>query len=67
MTTAKLACPTCGQAQSSVIDTRPHPYKAGVWRKRRCQACGTRFETLETITVSESDPRLIKHARDVNI
>lgn len=58
-TTAKLRCPTCGDPEgiSAVLDTRRHPYRDTIWRRRLCSHCGTTVETGESIeVVRAADP-----------
>lgn len=43
---AARTCPLCG-ADSFVYDTRELE-NGVIMRRRKCQACGTRFETYET-------------------
>lgn len=49
----KLACPTCRQRRSKVVDSRPargrRQTDEGIWRRRKCIACGTVFTTREVI------------------
>ena len=42
-----MKCPACGSEESEVKDTRRKEY-ANV-RDRRCEKCGTRFRTRETL------------------
>lgn len=49
MTTAKLCCPTCGQFESRVIDSRPTDANEAIWRRRQCRHCGEKFSTKESI------------------
>ena len=44
-----IACPACG-AQTEVVETR-HRRPNGLYRRRRCPACGERVSTHETIVV----------------
>lgn len=57
----KLPCPGCRCGRSRVIDTRPHPYRRGVWRRRQCAACGLFYETIEQPIADNSDPRLLRN------
>lgn len=40
-------CPSCGSADSAVIDIRFRPSFKRVVRRRRCKACGCRWNTVE--------------------
>ena len=40
-------CPSCGSADSVVIDIRYRPSLKRVVRRRRCKACGQRWNTVE--------------------
>lgn len=42
-------CPKCGEAQVSVLDTRPTGQHFGwsIRRRRHCHGCGHRFTTWE--------------------
>src|SRR5437867_2226319 len=44
-----MLCPACGEEDTRVLDSRPHP--SGRSRRRRCAACGHRFATLERIAL----------------
>jgi transcriptional repressor NrdR len=61
----KLSCPTCGDRQSSVIDSRPHPYHPGIWRRRRCDRCDATYDTLELVIPTRLPHR--SSTRRVNI
>jgi transcriptional regulator NrdR family protein len=44
---ADLPCPACKErAGSGVVDTRGTP-DGWTWRRRKCKACGARWNTLE--------------------
>ena len=46
-----LACPTCGSFKSVVVDSRDHPYREAILRRRRvCQHCQSSFYTNEYVT-----------------
>lgn len=57
----KITCPHCRQGRSLVVDSRPHPYRDGVWRRRRCDHCHDEFETLEQVVPPLTDPRLLRN------
>lgn len=40
-------CPSCGSTDSSVINIRYRPSLKRVVRRRRCKACGVRWNTVE--------------------
>lgn len=40
-------CPSCGSTNSEVIDIRYRPSLKREVRRRRCKACGTRWNTVE--------------------
>jgi transcriptional repressor NrdR len=42
-----MRCPTCGEADTRVIDSRAHKEGAEIKRRRSCDACGSRFTTYE--------------------
>lgn len=42
-----MTCPECKSNQLVVIDSRE--YKNGIRRRRKCQSCGARFSTFESI------------------
>ena len=44
-----MICPKCG-AKVRTKDTRPHPDNTN-WRKKQCEGCGYRFQTVEMTTV----------------
>jgi transcriptional repressor NrdR len=46
--TPKIACPSCGDYDSKVTNTRPRT-SGGVYRRRECLVCKHRFSTLETV------------------
>lgn len=46
-----MLCPSCGDENTKVIDSRPDPL--GRTRQRRCPACGQRFSTVERIAVED--------------
>jgi transcriptional repressor NrdR len=45
----KVACPQCGAFTSRVVDVRGRPNRRAIRRRRRCDACGVKFWTIETI------------------
>lgn len=47
-----MKCPKCGSDRTRVSDSRKTP--VAVVRERQCLACGTYFDTMETIIDAES-------------
>ncbi|WP_127130832.1 transcriptional regulator NrdR [Georgenia sp. SYP-B2076] len=47
-----MHCPFCRHADSRVIDSRTAEDGATIRRRRQCPACGRRFTTLETSSLS---------------
>jgi len=44
-----MNCPTCGFAESKVIDSRTSDSQEAIRRRRECLQCGARFTTYERI------------------
>ena len=44
-----MKCPSCGDTESKVIDSRPSDDGERIRRRRECLSCGTRFTTYEVI------------------
>ena len=44
-----MKCPSCGNFESKVLDTRPTADNTSIRRRRECLACQKRFTTFETI------------------
>jgi transcriptional repressor NrdR len=44
-----MKCPYCGNANTSVIDSRPADDNASTRRRRSCDSCGKRFTTYEKV------------------
>jgi len=44
-----MKCPSCGQLESKVIDSRPSADGRSIRRRRECLECGKRFTTYENI------------------
>lgn len=42
-----MRCPTCGTADTRVIDSRPADQGSSIRRRRECPNCGHRFTTYE--------------------
>lgn len=42
-----IRCPSCGEADNKVYNTRPIQDQYVVWRRRRCLECGNRWTTEE--------------------
>lgn len=47
-----MHCPFCRHADSRVIDSRTSDDGASIRRRRQCPACGRRFSTSETASLS---------------
>lgn len=47
-----MRCPFCRNQESRVVDSRNLDEGATIRRRRSCQACGKRFTTLETASLS---------------
>ena len=45
----KMKCPSCGFAESKVVDSRPIEEGSSIRRRRECMSCGKRFTTFEVI------------------
>ena len=44
-----MRCPSCGNFESKVLDSRPSADNTSIRRRRECLACQKRFTTFETI------------------
>lgn len=44
-----MRCPTCGHADSRVLDSRPADERFSIRRRRECVGCGRRFTTYEKV------------------
>ncbi len=44
-----MRCPSCGQLESKVIDSRPSSDGSSIRRRRECLECQKRFTTYENI------------------
>ena len=44
-----MKCPSCGQLESKVIDSRPSSDGSSIRRRRECLECQKRFTTYENI------------------
>lgn len=53
-----MLCPTCGAAETRVIDSRPAESGSAIRRRRVCEACDGRFTTYE-----RSEPQLVVRKR----
>ncbi len=53
-----MRCPSCGADDTRVIDSRTVEDGAAIRRRRRCEACGRRFSTVER--VEQRWPMVIK-------
>jgi transcriptional repressor NrdR len=54
-----MLCPSCGVADTKVIDSRPVEGGRAIRRRRECEACGNRFTSYERV-----EPQLMVHKRD---
>lgn len=45
-----MRCPTCGETESKVVDSRPSDDDSSIRRRRECLSCGARFTTYERLT-----------------
>ncbi len=52
-----MRCPACGSDDSQVLDTRDSA--SGIHRRRRCRACGQRYNTIERVEGGRT-PLIIK-------
>jgi transcriptional repressor NrdR len=48
-----VRCPSCGEAEDRVVDSRPTNGGDTIRRRRECQTCGMRFTTFERIELPE--------------
>ena len=44
-----MRCPSCGQTDSKVVDSRPSEDGSTIRRRRECLECGRRFTTYERL------------------
>ncbi len=51
-----MRCPSCGNPDSRVLDSRPVQEQRVIRRRRECEKCGTRFTTYERV---EEPPLLV--------
>lgn len=47
-----MVCPFCFNKRTSVYNSRPTKRLNGLWRRRRCEACGQQFTTREVVEPS---------------
>lgn len=47
-----MKCPNCGSSQIFVVNSRSTKEETQIWRRRKCEHCGERFTTHETIDLS---------------
>jgi transcriptional repressor NrdR len=64
-----MRCPTCGNPETKVIDSRPYDENSSIRRRRECLDCGHRFTTYEklsdiTLFVTKSDGSTEPYDRD---
>ncbi len=48
-----MRCPFCGAEDTQVKDSRPVEDGTGIRRRRQCNACGARFNTLERVQLRD--------------
>jgi transcriptional repressor NrdR len=48
-----MRCPSCGEDQDRVVDSRAADAGASVRRRRECQQCGMRYTTFERVEFPE--------------
>lgn len=46
---SNMRCPSCGDLESKVVDSRPSEDGTAIRRRRECLACGRRFTTYERL------------------
>lgn len=51
-----MRCPSCGNPESKVVDSRPSEDGTAIRRRRECLECGRRFTTYERL---EDNPLII--------
>lgn len=51
-----MICINCFHRNTSVVNSRPHKKEYSVWRRRKCEKCGTIFTTLERPSLSHNVP-----------
>ena len=44
-----MRCPSCGETDSKVVDSRPSEDGSTIRRRRECLSCGRRFTTYERL------------------
>lgn len=44
---SQMACPNCQDKDNKTKDTREHPVYNWIKRRRECNSCGHRWNTLE--------------------
>ena len=44
-----MRCPSCGNPESKVVDSRPSEDGTAIRRRRECLECGRRFTTYERL------------------
>ena len=44
-----MRCPSCGNLESKVVDSRPSEDGTAIRRRRECLDCGRRFTTYERL------------------
>lgn len=58
---SKIACPSCGEYLSKVINSRQLAHSDAFYRRRECLACGDRFSTHETVIPTAKPQKYLGH------
>lgn len=58
-----MKCPSCGNIESKVIDSRPSADGKSIRRRRECLECGKRFTTYEIVET----PQLVVIKKDQTV
>lgn len=59
-----MLCPTCGETDIRVIDSRPAENGAAIRRRRECESCAHRFTTYERV---EPQQMVMKRSGDLEV
>ena len=49
-----MFCINCFHTNTSVTNSRPHKKQPSVWRRRKCNNCGTLFTTIERPSLADT-------------
>lgn len=49
-----MRCPSCA-SETTVLESRKR--ETGIYRRRLCEACGSRFSTMETVIQEKRGPK----------